>query len=97
MACDCFEKVSAACDSAIRLRVGEHLAEVADSSFEHTLWHFNGGDHSPVALNYRFRYYRKRKNGLPESRLTNADTVVSMRYCPFCGAEFEGEQEVSGE
>lgn len=97
MACKCFDKVSAACKDAITQRVGPALAEITDAGFEHTLWHFNGGDHSPVALNYRFRYLRRRKNGMVESRQTTADTVVTMRFCPFCGTRFNGAGKSEGE
>lgn len=91
MACECFVKVSAACHDAIKARIGAELAEITDAGFEHTLWNFNGGDHFPVALNYRFRYLRRRKDGAPESRQSNADTVVTMRFCPFCGTRFKDE------
>lgn len=94
MACNCFDKVAEACNKKIREEVGADLAEMGDSGFDNTVWVMSAGDHASVSLNYRFRYHRRRKDGQPESRQTNRDTAVMMRYCPFCGEPFKGNKEV---
>jgi predicted phosphoadenosine phosphosulfate sulfurtransferase len=92
MACECFKKYEKAVDENIKKKLVESIGEIEISGFENTHWSFSGGDNSPVAMNYRFRYYRKCKDGRNESRLTKADHLVTMNYCPFCGTKFEGEK-----
>ncbi|UAN50098.1 hypothetical protein KGP26_20455 [Serratia sp. JSRIV002] len=92
MACKCFEKYEESIKESINKKNHDQIGEIVTTGFEHSLWHFSGGDHSPIAMNYQFRYFRKRKNGQNESRLTKADHLVTMNYCPFCGAKFEGDK-----
>lgn len=92
MACKCFKEREEVIKKSIKAKVEDQLGEVETTGFEHSLWNFTGGDYSPVAMNYQFRYYRKRKNGQNESRKTTADHLVMMNYCPFCGTKFEGEK-----
>ncbi len=93
MACECFKKTTALFRERISAKIGESLGEIEEANFEHSLWNFSGGDHSPVAMNFKFRYYRKRKNGELESRQTKADTLCIMSYCPLCGTKFEGNEK----
>lgn len=92
MACNCFDKVAEACDKQIRDVIGSDLAEMGESGFENAVWVMSAGDHAPVSLKYRFRYYRRRKNGEPETRQTKSDTAIMMRFCPFCGTAFSGSE-----
>ena len=93
MACNCFKEYDARVKESITKKLGDQIGEIDESRFQHSLWNFGGGDHSPVALNYLFKYFRKRKNGENESRRTTADHLVMMTYCPFCGTKFEGEEK----
>lgn len=92
MACKCFTTMADMAKEKLTTRLGDQLGKLAECGFEHSLWHFNGGDHSPVALNYQFRYYRKRKNGENEVRQTKYDHFIYMNYCPLCGTQFEGDK-----
>jgi hypothetical protein len=93
MACNCFDKTAALFKERITEKVGDKLGDIAESGFEHFLWNFNGGDHSPVAMNFKFRYYRKRNDGELEVRQTKADHLCVMSYCPLCGTKFEGDEK----
>ncbi|MGQ7806310.1 hypothetical protein ACUN3I_11855 [Hafnia alvei] len=93
MACKCFENTELHCKASIKEKIGNDLGMVAESGFEHSLWNIHGGDRAPVAMNYIFRYYRRRKNGELESRKTNADHLIAMNFCPLCGTKFEGDKE----
>lgn len=93
MACNCFDKTAALFKERITEKVGDTLGEIAESGFENSLWNFNGGDHSPVAMNFKFRYYRKRKGGGLATNQTKADHLCMMSYCPLCGTKFEGDEK----
>ncbi|QHA85575.1 hypothetical protein [Serratia rhizosphaerae] len=91
MACNCFEKTAALFKQHISAKVGDALGEIEEAGFEHSLYNFHGGDHSPVALNFQFRYYRKRKGGGLATNKTKLDHLCIMSYCPLCGTKFEGD------
>lgn len=92
MACNCFEKTTALFKQRISEKVGDALGEIEDAGFENSLYNFNGGDHSPVAMNFKFRYYLKRKGGGLATNPTKADHLCMMSYCPLCGKKFEGDE-----
>ncbi|WP_145603548.1 hypothetical protein [Yersinia intermedia] len=95
MACKCFDEVSAKMKLHILERRGNNVAEVAESGFAHSALVFAEGDFCSVRLPYTFRFYKRKKNGELEQRLTNGDSSVSMNYCPFCGTKFEGKAATS--
>jgi len=80
----------------MKARIIEHrgadVAKVEDSHWEHTVLRFESGDFCDVMIPYRFRYYKRKKNGELEQRQTNADSSVAMSFCPFCGTKFKGKQ-----
>lgn len=72
---------------------GNEIAEMDETGFEHSIFNLRNGDFPPVGLNFKFRFFRKRKNGEPEKRRTNADMLMMPSFCPFCGTEYKGEKK----
>ncbi|WAT10105.2 hypothetical protein [Rouxiella badensis] len=90
MACKCFKEIEEKMDARMRKHYGENAAEIDESSFANQVYLFEEGDFCNVMLPYLFRFYKRKKNGDLEQRLTNGDTKVAINYCPFCGTKFEG-------
>lgn len=91
MACNCFEEVG----KRMKARVLEQLADVhtmEECRFDGAVYVLASGDYAPVWLNYLVRYYKRKKNGDREQRLTKADTKIAINFCPFCGTKFEGDK-----
>lgn len=97
MACNCFKDIKERMDARLREAVASNCAEVDESDFDNRVFILEKGDFCNVMLPYRFRYYRRKKNGEPEQRCTNADTRIAISYCPFCGTKFNGKNLPSEE
>lgn len=97
MACNCFEIIRKNMDSRMREVIGEKCAEIEESDFDSRVFILEKGDFCNVMLPYRFRYYRRKKDGKPEQRCTNADTKITINYCPFCGTRFTGKDTTTQE
>lgn len=95
MACNCFQTIKQRMDERMREAVASNCAEVDESDFDNRVFILEKGDFCDVMLPYRFRYYRRKKNGEPEQRCTNADTRIAINYCPFCGTKFNGKEPTS--
>lgn len=91
MACKCFESNAAMLKEHLLKRHGNDVASLEEARWEHSMYMLDGGDHSPVALPFTFRFYKRKKNGELEKRATNGGTNMFMNYCPFCGTKFEGK------
>lgn len=97
MACNCFKDIKERTDARLREAVASNCAEVDESDFDNRVFIFEKGDFCNVMLPYRFRYYRRKKNGEPEQRCTNADTRIAINFCPFCGTKFNGKEPTSAD
>ncbi|HEB9105205.1 TPA: hypothetical protein R1B15_003991 [Klebsiella aerogenes] len=97
MACNCFKEVKEKMDTRLRDAAASNCAEVDESDFDNRVFILEKGDFCNVMLPYRFRYYRRKKNGQPEQRCTNADTRIAINYCPFCGTKFNGKELTDSE
>lgn len=97
MACNCFKDIKDRMDARLREAVASDCAEVDESDFENRVFILEKGDYCNVMLPYRFRYYRRKKNGQPEQRCTKADTRIAISYCPFCGSKFNGKEPTQTE
>ncbi|PSR44689.1 hypothetical protein C8256_21730 [Kluyvera genomosp. 2] len=95
MACNCFQTIKQRMDERMREAVASNCVEVDESDFDNRVFILEKGDFCDVMLPYRFRYYRRKKNGEPEQRCTNADTRIAINYCPFCGTKFNGKEPTS--
>lgn len=95
MACNCFQTIKQRMNERMREAVASNCAEVDESDFDNRVFILEKGDFCDVMLPYRFRYYRRKKNGEPEQRCTNADTRIAINYCPFCGTKFNGKEPTS--
>lgn len=93
MACTCFNDVAAKADSALREKYADSIGKVDESRFDREMLSFSRGDYCPVSLNYIFRYYRKKKDGTNEQRITNSDVYIVIKHCPFCGTKFNGKAD----
>ncbi|EHN0742563.1 hypothetical protein ABNM77_004175 [Salmonella enterica subsp. enterica serovar Braenderup] len=92
MACNCFKNIKERMDARLREAVASNCSEVDESDFDNRVFILEKGDFCNVMLPYRFRYYRRKKNGQPEQRCTNADTRIAINYCLFCGTKFNGKE-----
>ncbi|HIE8337035.1 TPA: hypothetical protein ACXPN4_003723 [Salmonella enterica] len=92
MACNCFKNIKERMDARLREAVASNCSEVDESDFDNRVFILEKDDFCNVMLPYRFRYYRRKKNGQPEQRCTNADTRIAINYCPFCGTKFNGKE-----
>ena len=97
MACNCFKNIKERMDARLREAVASNCAEVDESDFDNRVFILEKGDFCNVMLTYRFRYYRRKKNGEPEQRCTNADTRIAINFCPFCGTKFNGKEPTSAD
>lgn len=89
MACKCFETTEALLKEHLMKQHGDDI-KIDEARWEHSIWLFDGGDHAPVALPYMFKFFKRRKNGELEKRITNGGTNIFMKFCPFCGTEYAG-------
>lgn len=96
MACNCFKEVGDRMKARVIDTLGKEIHTMDDCDFEGRVFVIAEGDHSPVWLNYRVRYYQRKKNGERAARLTNADTKIAVNFCPFCGTKFEGTKKKEG-
>lgn len=90
MACECFQKYGDMLKERLTQKHADDIGKVDEAGYENSLLILNSGDHSPVAMNYRFRFFGKRKNGELARNRTIRDSLVIMNYCPYCGTKFEG-------
>ncbi|XPL50833.1 hypothetical protein ACMFY2_13815 [Enterobacter cloacae subsp. cloacae] len=71
--------------------LGDSVHSMDECDFGNRVWVLEKGDYCQVMLPFNVRYRKRKKNGDPEQRLTNADTKLAINYCPFCGTKFEGK------
>lgn len=92
MACKCFKEVGDRMKERVADHLGDSVHTMDECDFGNRTWVLENGDYCGVMLTYLVRYYRKKKNGEAETRLTNADTKIAINFCPFCGTKFEGKK-----
>lgn len=92
MACKCFEEVQKKMLDRVKEQLGERIHTLDEADFGSQVYRLVDGDYCPVMLPFNVRYYKKKKNGEREQRLTNSDTKIDINFCPFCGTKFEGKK-----
>lgn len=90
MACNCFKTLGEQMKNDLTKRHSSDIAEMDESGFDNQVFILASGDYAPVSMNFKFRFYPRRKNGEVSSKRSIADRSVLMSYCPFCGTKFEG-------
>lgn len=91
MACKCFTEVKERMVERVKEALGDTVHSMDECDFGNRVWVLEKGDYCQVMLPFNVRYRKRKKNGDPEQRLTNADTKLAINYCPFCGTKFEGK------
>lgn len=91
MACKCFTEVKERMVERVKEALGDAVHSMDECDFGNRVWVLEKGDYCQVMLPFNVRYRKRKKNGDPEQRLTNADTKLAINYCPFCGTKFEGK------
>lgn len=91
MACNCFKEVGDRMKARVLQKLATECHTMDECDFDGRVFVLANGDFAPVWLNYRVRYYQRKKDGSRAARLTNADTKIAVNFCPFCGTKFEGE------
>lgn len=91
MACKCFTEVKERMVERVKEALGDSVHSMDECDFGNRVWVLEKGDYCQVMLPFNVRYRKRKKNGDPEQRLTNADTKLAINYCPFCGTKFEGK------
>ncbi|HEM8568368.1 hypothetical protein [Citrobacter koseri] len=93
MACNCFSEVKERMEARVKEVLGDSVHSMDECDFGSRVWVLKKGDYCAVMLpfNVRYRKRKRKKNGDPEQRLTNADTKIAINYCPFCGTKFNGK------
>ena len=91
MACECFKNVQAMMAERVKEVLADKVHTMEECDFGSSVYILADGDFCPVMLPFNVRYYKRKKNGDSEQRITNADTKVTINYCPFCGTKFEGK------
>lgn len=91
MACKCFTEVKERMAGRVKEALGDAVYSMDECDFGNRVWVLEKGDYCQVMLPFNVRYRKRKKNGDPEQRLTNADTKLAINYCPFCGTKFEGK------
>lgn len=92
MACKCFDEVGARMKERVNTTLGDRVHTMDECDFGSQVYVLENGDYCRVMLPYLVRYYKRKKNGEREQRLTNADTKIAINFCPFCGTKFEGKK-----
>lgn len=44
-----------------------------------------------LTLPFKVEYYRKKKDGNPERKITRIEAKILPTYCPFCGVKLKNE------
>ncbi|HCB3268621.1 TPA: hypothetical protein MYU63_004866 [Citrobacter amalonaticus] len=91
MACNCFAEVKERMEARVKEVLGDSIHSMDECDFGSRVWILEEGDYCAVMLPFNVRYRKRKKNGDPEQRLTNADTKIAINYCPFCGTKFNGK------
>lgn len=61
MACECFQKYGDMMKESLTKKYADDIGKIDEARYDHSLLILENGDHSPVAMNYRFRFFEKRK------------------------------------
>lgn len=91
MACNCFSEVKERMEVRVKEVLGNSVHSMDECDFGSRVWVLEKGDYCAVMLPFNVRYRKRKKNGEPEQRITNADTKTTINYCPFCGTKFNGK------
>lgn len=81
MACKCFTEVKERMVKRVKEALGDAVHSMDECDFGNRVWVLEKGDYCQVMLPFNVRYRKRKKNGDPEQRLTNADTKLAINYC----------------
>ena len=58
-----------------------------DANWSHGVFRLDGksGD---VMMNMKYEYRKVKTNGTPAKNMSRSDINLTMKYCPFCGVEY---------
>lgn len=87
--CNCIEEITDATRQRIKDEIKEPVAEWRDQgSFMYQIFSFDLKG-PRISLPFVVEYYRRKKNGEPETKITNKHLNIYPSYCPFCGEKYK--------